>query len=256
MRDKIVLANWKMHGTSTAIDILLRDLLKKVSSASLEGKCAILPPAIYLQQVKNILQNTNLHIGAQNIYPKDNGAYTGEISGLMLQDFGCKYVLVGHSERRTLFNESNDFIAKKFHYAKELGLIPVLCVGETLHERNLGLTEKSLATQILAITKNEEKSYPFTNCIIAYEPIWAIGTGQTATPEEAQKAHNYIRNLTRDFTNNADLLPIVYGGSVNEKNANELFAQPDIDGGLIGGASLDADKFFEIIMALSRATTS
>ncbi|OGV34540.1 MAG: triose-phosphate isomerase [Legionellales bacterium RIFCSPHIGHO2_12_FULL_35_11] len=248
MRQRIILGNWKMNGDSSAITNLLNDILKQLS-LTIDYQCAVFPPSPYLNIAKEILINTSIMYGAQNVYPANNGAFTGEISGPMLADLGCKYVLVGHSERRQLFHESNEFIAQKFHHARDSGIVPVLCIGETLEERENNLTEKSLAKQLLTIVKNNNShDNPFENCIIAYEPVWAIGTGKTATPIEIQEVHAFVRNLIAQFGEvNAELLPIIYGGSVNEKNCLEIFNMPDVDGGLIGGASLDAEKFAEIV---------
>jgi triosephosphate isomerase (TIM) len=247
MRQKIILGNWKMNGDCTTTSSLLHEILKELP-ISADYKCGVLPPSLYLQQVKDILLDSNVSFGAQNVYPKDEGAFTGEISGTMLSSLGCKYVLVGHSERRQLFNESNKFIAEKFHHVKACDMTPVLCIGETLNEREEGLTEQALAKQLLAVATENEHAQPFANCIVAYEPVWAIGTGKSATPEQAQSVHLFIRNLIAEFGKvHADMLPIIYGGSVNEKNASELFNQPDIDGGLIGGASLNPQRFIEII---------
>lgn len=247
MRQKIIIGNWKMHGTSITTSNLLQEIIQQIPKES-PSKCAVLPPFIYMQQAKELLINSPISFGAQNVYPKDSGAYTGEISGEMLSDMGCKYVLVGHSERRHLLNETNKFVAEKFHHVKSYKMTPILCVGETLEEYECGLTEQSIAKQLLAVATNNDYADTFANCIVAYEPVWAIGTGKTATPEHAQAVHTFIRKLVAEFGESyATLLPIIYGGSVNEKNSAYLFAMPDIDGGLIGGASLDAQKFGEII---------
>ncbi|MDF1756734.1 MAG: triose-phosphate isomerase [Legionellaceae bacterium] len=247
MRKKYILGNWKMNGTSETITSLLEGLTNQLPETT-PYKCAVLPPSLYIQQTKELLKNSYLEFGSQNVYPKDSGAFTGEISGTMLEDIGCKYVLVGHSERRHLLNETNAFVAEKFHYVKSSQMVPVLCIGETLEEYEQGLTEQVLAKQLLAVVSAGDFADPFANCIVAYEPVWAIGTGKTATPEQAQSVHKFIRHLVREFGENyAKLLPIVYGGSVNEKNSSSLFSMPDIDGGLIGGAALDAQKFAEII---------
>lgn len=249
MRQKIVAGNWKMNGRIEQVKTLLqqlRNLLAEPTSAD----CVILPPSIYLPLVKDYLSETAIKWGAQNIYPKDSGAFTGELSALMVQDYDCRYVLVGHSERRRLFGESEKFVAEKFHHVKEHGMIPVLCVGETLEEREQGLTEQVLAKQLIAVTENSERC--FKNCVIAYEPVWAIGTGQTASPEQAQETHLAIRALVAKFSQaDASQVSILYGGSVNEKNAVSLFAMPDVDGALVGGASLNAQQFVEIVKCIN-----
>ena len=168
----------------------------------------------------------------------------------MLKEFNCEYVLVGHSERRHYFKEDENFVAQKFHHVKEHGMIPVLCVGETLKEREEGQTEQVIAKQLLAVKEKAENC--FSDCVVAYEPVWAIGTGKTASPEQAQEVHQYIRNLVAKVnTSDADRLSILYGGSVNENNALELFAMPDVDGGLVGGASLNAKQFLEIVKCIN-----
>ncbi len=242
MNNKFVIGNWKMHGSIATITSLIQGIINNLPK-NLFCTCAILPPAIFIPKVYELIQHSKLNLGAQNIYPQDNGAFTGEISGPMLKEFACKYTLVGHSERRHIFNESNTFVAEKFHYAKNSNIIPILCVGETLEEREQGLTEEIITKQLLAVTENSSGS-DFQNCIIAYEPVWAIGTGKTATPKQAQEVHGFIRNLIK-----VKETPILYGGSVNENNAQDLFNTADIDGGLIGGASLEPTKFLQIIAA-------
>ncbi|STX30092.1 triosephosphate isomerase [Legionella beliardensis] len=249
MRQKIIAGNWKMNGQLTSIEALLNELLQLWPS-SMTAECIIMPPAIYLPLVSTHLSKSAIHWGAQNVYPKDFGAYTGELSGPMLKDYGCNYILVGHSERRTLFNEDEKFVADKFHHVKDHGMIPVLCVGETLKEREEGETEHVLAKQLCAIAERDARA--FSHCVVAYEPVWAIGTGHTASPEQAQLAHTTIRSIIAKFSNaDAATVPLLYGGSVNEKNAEALFAMPDVDGGLIGGASLNARQFVEIIKCIN-----
>lgn len=249
MRRRIVAGNWKMNGRIEQVKSLLQQLLDSLNEQVI-AECVVIPPSIYLPLVKEYLNESRIKWGAQNVYPKDEGAFTGEISAPMLKDYNCRYVLVGHSERRRIFGESENFVAEKFHHVKEHGMIPVLCVGETLEEREQGLTERILAKQILAITENSKQC--FKNCVIAYEPVWAIGTGQTATPQQAQEAHTVIRALIADFDqDDASQVLILYGGSVNEKNAASLFAMPDVDGGLVGGASLNAQQFVEIVKCIN-----
>ena len=249
MRQKIVMGNWKMNGHLGQVTTLLRDLLTYLPDQG-DAACVVFPPAIYLPLAQTLLGNSRIYFGAQNVYPQDAGAYTGELSAPMLSDYGCRYVLVGHSERRHVFHEDEKFIAEKFHHVKDHGMIPVLCVGETLSEREQGLTEQVLTKQLLAVTS--VRNHFFRNCVVAYEPVWAIGTGLTASPEQAQAAHVFIRELVAKFDeNDASQLSILYGGSVNEKNAHALFTMTDVDGGLVGGASLDARQFVEIVKCIN-----
>ncbi|GGI84262.1 triose-phosphate isomerase [Legionella impletisoli] len=249
MRQKMVMGNWKMNGDRKRITELLQGILT-IIPASLQECCAVFPPSIYLPVTSEHLANSLVKYGAQNVYPADNGAYTGELSGPMLKDYHCRYVLVGHSERRHLFNEDEKFVAEKFHHVKEHGMIPVLCVGETLKERETGMTEEVLARQLHAVA--EQSNGSFRQCIVAYEPVWAIGTGQTATPEQAQNAHAFIRaEVARFDADVAEELTILYGGSVNDNNARSLFEMPDVDGGLVGGASLNAQQFVEIVKCIN-----
>ncbi|QRN02665.1 triose-phosphate isomerase [Legionella sp. MW5194] len=250
MRKKIVAGNWKMNGTVTTITQLLKDLIQQLPVLSHSMDCAVIPPAIYLPLVQELLQGSGIGWGAQNVYPANAGAYTGELSSPMLSDYQCRYVLVGHSERRHLFGESEKFVADKYHHVKDHGMIPILCVGETLEERQQGKTKDVLTRQLLAIAK--KSSACFDNAVIAYEPVWAIGTGQTASPEQAQEMHGFIRELVSEFSKeDAAALPLLYGGSVNGKNAASLFSMPDVDGGLIGGASLNAQQFVEIVKCIN-----
>ncbi|MCR9192466.1 MAG: triose-phosphate isomerase [Gammaproteobacteria bacterium] len=251
MRQKIVLGNWKMNGRLTQIIPLIHDLLETCSDAT-AAQVAVLVPAIYLPEVSTLLTGRNIGFGAQNVYPKDSGAYTGELSGLMLADYHCQYVLVGHSERRQLFHEDEKFVAEKFHHVKEHAMIPILCVGETEKERDGGLMEQRLSQQLAAVFEHRNQGDVLQHCIVAYEPIWAIGTGNTATPEQAQHAHAFIRQFLSQYDQHAvDTLPILYGGSVNAHNAPDLFAMSDVDGGLVGGASLDAKQFGEIVKCIN-----
>ncbi|CEK11988.1 triose-phosphate isomerase [Legionella hackeliae] len=249
MRKKIVAGNWKMNGNIHQIKMLcqqLTTLTKGIDNAN----CLVFPPAIYMALVQQELQDSAIKWGAQNVYPRETGAFTGEISGPMLKGYGCSYVLVGHSERRQIFGEDEKFVADKFHHVKEHGMIPVLCIGETLKEREKGLTQSILTKQLLAVTGTD--NHCFSNCVVAYEPVWAIGTGQTALPEQVQEVHSLIRALVAKFDHNdAKQLSILYGGSVNEKNASALFAMPDVDGGLVGGASLNAQQFVDIVKCIN-----
>lgn len=251
MRKKIVAGNWKMNGgLQSVIDLSkqLRESSTRIHSDHM-AEILVIPPAIYIPAVHELLRDTDIKLGAQNVYPKDSGAFTGEISAPMLKDFGCTYVLVGHSERRQYFHEDENFVAQKFHHVKEHGMIPVLCVGETLIERESGQTEQVIAKQLLAIHNNKSC---FAHCVVAYEPVWAIGTGKTASPEQAQEMHQFIRKLVAEINeSDAQSLSILYGGSVNEQNAKGLFAMADIDGGLVGGASLNAKQFLEIVTCIN-----
>jgi len=247
MRRKIVAGNWKMHGTRSFAHDLVRDVL---AGAPAEGvDIVLLPPMPYLGELVERFQGQALRFGAQDVSANEKGAFTGEVSAGMLVDIGARYGLVGHSERRQYHGETDALIARKFVAAKHAGLVPILCVGESLHEREAGQTEYRLETQIGAIF---EAAGPqaFAGAVIAYEPVWAIGTGKTATPAQAQAVHAFIRGevAARDATI-AGSLPLLYGGSCKPDNAAELFAQQDVDGGLIGGASLVASDFLAIVAA-------
>jgi len=249
MRPSFVMGNWKMNGCIDSIKDLLHAVCDNLPKQS-NVHCVVFPPALYLPLVQSLLTQSPIKWGAQNVYPKDAGAFTGEYSGPMLTDFGCRYVLVGHSERRRSFHEDEKFVAEKFHHVKDHGMIPVLCVGETLEERKKGLTEQVLIQQLSAVC--QKGSDVFQGAIVAYEPVWAIGTGQTATPEQVQVMHQFIRHFVSSVdAEDAKKIPILYGGSVNEKNARQLFEIPDVDGGLIGGASLHAQQFLEIATCIN-----
>lgn len=245
MRQQIVAGNWKMNGQIEQV-IQLTTQLKEQLNPILSTQVIIMPPAIYLPLAKELLEDSVIALGAQNVYPKDSGAYTGELSAPMVKEFNCRYVLVGHSERRQYFKEDEKFVAQKFHHVKDHGMIPVLCVGETLSERESGQTEQVISRQLLAVFESNDNC--FRNCVVAYEPVWAIGTGKTASPEQAQEVHQFIRGLIAEINySDAERLSLLYGGSVNEQNARGLFSMPDIDGGLVGGASLNAKQFLEIV---------
>jgi triosephosphate isomerase len=246
MRKKIIAANWKMHGTCESV----KQLANKVADIQSPADLIVFPPFVFIPMVHTILQNTTVTWGGQNLGATASGAYTGEVSGAMLREFACRYVLIGHSERRQLFNESNEVVVQKMKMALESKLLPVLCVGETLAEREAGNTLKVVLGQLDAVIAGVGVS-TFERTIIAYEPIWAIGTGLTASPEQAQEVHSKIRaHLSQIDAKIAAALRILYGGSVKADNAASLFKMPDIDGALVGGASLDAASFAQIAQAV------
>ena len=248
MKRKLVIGNWKMNGGRQANAQLLADLLPALRP--LDGvEMALCPPYPYLVQVAELLAGSTLKLGAQSLSRFDQGAHTGEVSGQMLREFGCQYVLVGHSERRSLYGEDDLLVAEKFAAALQAGLLPVLCVGESLAQRRNGETEAIISVQIRALL-DLIGIQGLTSGVIAYEPVWAIGSGETATPAQAQAVHAHIRDLLAEQEPAlAAATPIIYGGSVKADNAGALFAQADIDGGLIGGASLDAAAFTAICRA-------
>lgn len=250
MRQKLVAGNWKMHGTRAGVTDLIGAV--KQGMVSLKGaRVAVCPPFVYLGEVARLLKDTSIALGGQDICSTTGeGAYTGEVSGAMLLDVGCRYVIVGHSERRALYGESDSVVARKFGAAQAAGLIPIFCVGELLEERESGKTEAVVARQLDAILTQDGGVISLAKAVIAYEPVWAIGTGRTATPEQAQQVHAFIRaRIAEHDPVVANGVQILYGGSVKAANAAELFAMADIDGGLIGGASLDAEQFLAICRA-------
>ncbi len=248
MRKKLVVGNWKMHGSLAENQKLLQGVLSGLAGAK-SAECAVCVPFPYLAQAQSLLSGSAIAWGAQNVSQHAKGAYTGEVSVTMLQDFGCRYVIVGHSERRALFGDDDVTVAAKFQAALAAGLTPILCVGETLDERHSGLTEKIVARQLDCVL-DAAGAAAFANAVVAYEPVWAIGTGKTATPHEAQAVHEFVRTriAARDKALAQKLL-ILYGGSVKAVNAAQLLSLPDIDGGLIGGASLIAEEFVAICRA-------
>lgn len=248
MRRKLVAGNWKMHGGLARNRDLLNSLVQTVGSGG-GADCAVCVPFPYLAQTQDLLNGTAIAWGGQTLSEHAQGAYTGEVSAAMLADFGCRYVIVGHSERRSLYGESNEVVAAKFVAAVQGGLTPILCLGETLEQREANLTEQVIAVQLDAVTQAAGMA-GFANAVIAYEPVWAIGTGRTATPRQAQDAHVFIRQrLAAGDAVLAQRIQILYGGSVKPQNAAELFGMADIDGGLIGGASLVAQDFLAICRA-------
>ena len=248
MRQKLVAGNWKMHGGLKSNLQLLQSVVAGVDS--LRGmSAAVCVPFPYLAQAQSVLEGTSLAWGAQNLSEQTQGAFTGEVSGAMLKDFACRYVLVGHSERRAIYGETDVLVAEKFAAALAAGLHPLLCVGETLAQRDSGATVAVVAAQVDAVLKRVGVA-AFSGAVIAYEPVWAIGTGRTASAEQAQEVHAAIRaQIASADASVAGALQILYGGSVKPSNAAELFAMPDIDGGLIGGASLVAEDFLAICRA-------
>ncbi len=250
MRNPIIGGNWKMNkGTpSEAIEMLeeLISLVKKIDSVDI----VIVPPFTVLFSAIQTVKNTNIMVGAQNMYYEEKGAFTGEVSPVFLKKLGCKYVILGHSERRDIFNESDDLINKKLKKALKAGLNPIVCIGEHLEERETSRTKDVIENQF-KLTFKDLKSEELNRVTIAYEPIWAIGTGKTATPEQAEEIHIFIRELIASIygKNTAETVRIQYGGSIKPTNAKEIFKKENIDGGLVGGASLQSKSLYEIIKA-------
>jgi len=240
-RTRLVAGNWKMHGSRESIRALLDDIVAGAAAAA--AQCAVCPPYPYLAQVAERLRGTPIAWGAQHVSEHAQGAYTGEVAAAMLAEFGCRYVIVGHSERRQLYGETDAQVAAKFAAARKAGLTPILCVGETLAERDAGRTTEVVARQLGAVA--------FAGGVVAYEPVWAIGTGRNATPEQAQEVHAFLRERLPEEMRRST--PILYGGSVKPQNAAAIFAMPDVDGGLIGGASLVAADFLAILRAAAGA---
>jgi triosephosphate isomerase (TIM) len=248
MRKKIVAGNWKMNKTFSEAEILITEIADALDDINLHGTEVVLcPPALYLEMAMDVAFESNFKVGAQNIYPEDTGAFTGEISPLMLKELKVDYCIIGHSERRKYFNETNEFLLRKVDALLKHGIIPIFCCGEVLPEReaqqHFEVVKKQVADSLFHLPVKA-----FRNVVIAYEPVWAIGTGVTATKEQAQEMHAFIRGLiaAKYDRTTADGTTILYGGSCNGKNARELFSQPDVDGGLIGGASLKPDEFLQI----------
>jgi len=251
MRARLVAGNWKMHGSLAANARLLEALKAGLPEAEGLGY-AVCAPYPYLAQVSQALSGSRIAWGAQNVSEHDSGAYTGEVSGAMLKEFGCRFAIVGHSERRGLYGEDDGRVAAKFLAARRGGLTPILCVGETLEQRENGETENVVGRQLDAALEAAGVA-ALANAVLAYEPVWAIGTGKNATPQQAQYVHAFIRaRLAKRDPSLAQRVTILYGGSVKPGNAGELFAMPDVDGGLIGGASLVAEDFIAICAAARR----
>jgi triosephosphate isomerase len=249
MRKKFVAGNWKMFTNKTTARQLAAAVVRGIGGEQ-RISVAVCPPFPYLPLVFEALQGSSVAMGAQNCYHEKEGAFTGEVSPAMLVDVGCRYVILGHSERRHKLGESNAFINRKVHAALAAGLEVILCLGETLEERQGNRTEAVLESQLNGSLAGLDAAM-LRRMVLAYEPVWAIGTGQNATPEQAQQAHAFIRGQIRQRfgEESASSLPIQYGGSVKPDNAASLFRQPDVDGGLIGGASLNADHFLAIVRA-------
>lgn len=248
MRQPLVAGNWKMNGSTASVRELLASVQAGVGAVS-KSEVAVCPPYVYVPQTQAALTGSSIAWGAQNLSIESSGAFTGEIAASMLLDFGCTYVIVGHSERRSLYGEDDALVARKFAVARAAGLKPILCVGETLEERERGVTEAVVARQLDAVIDLEGVA-ALADGVIAYEPVWAIGTGKTATPEQAQDVHAFIRARVAEHSGEvAQGLRILYGGSMKPGNAAELMAKEDIDGGLIGGAALVASDFLGICKA-------
>jgi triosephosphate isomerase len=248
MRRPLVAGNWKMNGTRSEARSLVRGIAEGISSLG-DVDVVVCPPFILIPNVSVRTKSAGIELGGQNLDVHAGGAYTGEVAGSMLLEHGCRFVIVGHSERRALYNESDEVVAEKAAVAYACDLLPIICVGETFAERDQGLTDAVVKRQLSAVIKRNGIDL-FQMAIVAYEPVWAIGTGLTATPGQAQEVHSMIRGLLRQ--KNSDVAKearIVYGGSVKPDNAAELFCEADIDGGLIGGASLVAEDFLQICRA-------
>ncbi|HOF31817.1 MAG TPA: triose-phosphate isomerase [Burkholderiaceae bacterium] len=245
MKKKLIAGNWKMNGGLAANEALAKALLGGLSVPACN--VAVCAPAPYLAQLQVLLANSAIALGAQDVSAHESGAYTGEVSVAMLKEFGVRYAIVGHSERRQYHGETDAAVAAKAQRALAGGITPIVCVGETLAEREAGKTEEVVKRQLAAVI--HANGHCISEIVVAYEPVWAIGTGKTASPEQAQQVHAVLRAQLKAASDHADRIAILYGGSMNAANAAQLLAQPDIDGGLIGGASLKAPDFLTIIAA-------
>ncbi|MCP8689666.1 triose-phosphate isomerase [Marinobacterium sedimentorum] len=255
MRKSIVAGNWKMNGNLAANAELVKGLLSTRSGGD-NVDVLVCPPAVYIPQVAALLQGSDISLGAQNASAFEKGAYTGDLSLCMLAEFGVQYVILGHSERRALFGEDDAQVADKFHAVVAAGATPIVCVGETLQERQAGQTLEVVSRQLRAVLEVADKA-KLADAVVAYEPVWAIGTGLTATPEQAQEVHQALRALIAEYDAAAALkVRILYGGSVTADSAAQLFEKPDIDGGLVGGASLKAKDFLAICSAAAGASAN
>ena len=252
MKQKLIAGNWKMNGSLAANEALVHAVQQGMSQA-LAGKqaqVAVCVPAAYLSQVQQLVKGTGIDLGSQDVSAHEQGAYTGEVSAVMLKDFAVRFCLVGHSERRQFHGETDEHVAHKAQRALLSGITPIVCVGETLAEREAGKTEEVVKRQLAAVI--HINGHCISEIVVAYEPVWAIGTGKTASPEQAQAVHAVLRAQLKAATAHSDRVQILYGGSMNAANAGELLAQPDIDGGLIGGAALKSVDFLTIIAAAAR----
>ncbi len=252
MKQKLIAGNWKMNGSLVANAALLGGIQHGLAQAfnGRKAQVAVCVPAAYLSQVQQITQGSGIELGSQDVSAQEQGAYTGEISCAMLKDFGVRYAIVGHSERRQYHAETDALVAAKAQRALAAGITPIVCVGETLAEREAGKTEEAVKRQLAAVI--HANGHCISEIVVAYEPVWAIGTGKTATPEQAQAVHAVLRAQLKAATEHSDRVQILYGGSMNAANAAELLAQADIDGGLIGGAALKSADFLTIIAAAAR----
>lgn len=253
MRKKLIAANWKMNGSLAVNAALVDEILAGLPQGLNACGVALCVPAPYLAQVQALCAGSALEVGAQDVSMHEQGAYTGETSALMLKEFGLRYVIVGHSERRRYHGESDATVAMKTKAALASGITPIVCVGETLQERQAGQTEAVVKRQLAAVI--HDNGHCISEIVLAYEPVWAIGTGLTATPEQAQHVHAVLRHQLEAASQHASRIPILYGGSMTGSNAAALLAMPDIDGGLVGGASLKAPEFLKIIGAAKGCVT-
>jgi triosephosphate isomerase len=252
MKQKLIAGNWKMNGSLAANEALVHGVQQGLAQA-LAGKhaqVAVCVPAAYLSQVQQLVKASGINLGSQDVSAHESGAYTGEISAVMLKDFAVRYAIVGHSERRQYHGETDDQVATKAQVALSAGITPIVCVGETLAEREAGKTEEVVKRQLAAVIHTN--GHCISEIVVAYEPVWAIGTGKTASPEQAQAVHAVLRSQLKAATEHSERVQILYGGSMNAANAAELLSQPDIDGGLIGGAALKVADFLTIISAAAR----
>ncbi len=246
MRRKLIVGNWKMHGSRQQVRLLLQDMELMSAELSDDVEIGVCPTFLHIADAIAARSSDRIMLGAQNVHAQAEGAFTGEVSAPMLADYGLHFVIVGHSERREIFGESDRLIAEKFIAVQQSKLIPILCVGETLQQREAGITEQVVLAQVDAVI-DAAGIEAFTDAVLAYEPVWAIGTGKTASPQQAQQVHRVLReHLAKQSPDIAAALRIIYGGSVKSANSDELFSQADIDGGLVGGASLKAEEFISI----------
>jgi len=247
MNKKLIAGNWKMNGSLAANNALVQALLAGLAQTAVTCDVALAAPTPYLAQLQSLLTGSPVALAAQDVSAHEAGAYTGEVSATMLRDFGTRYVLVGHSERRQYHAETDHVVALKVQRALAAGITPIVCVGETLAEREAGQTDAVVKRQLAAVI--HINGHCISEVVVAYEPVWAIGTGKTASPEQAQQVHAVLRAQLAAASDKAARIRLLYGGSMNAANAAELLAQPDIDGGLVGGASLKAADFLQIVAA-------